>query len=77
MRLSASLRLATPSAKGTRQSGMRIIRHKIAPAILLLVVIGVLLPVSPQFITIPSRDQGVFLYAGQQILSGEILYRDV
>ncbi|MDP9381970.1 MAG: hypothetical protein M3Q29_17850 [Chloroflexota bacterium] len=56
---------------------MRIIRHKIAPAILLLVVIGVLLPVSPQFITIPSRDQGVFLYAGQQILSGEILYRDV
>ncbi len=56
---------------------MRIHLDKIRFPILLLAVCGVLLPVSPRFIPIPNRDQGVFLYAGQQILTGDLLYRDI
>ena len=43
----------------------------------LLVVFAVLAPVSPLYQPIPDRDQGVYLYVGQQILDGDIPYRDV
>jgi hypothetical protein len=44
---------------------------------LLLVVFAVLAPVAPLYQPIPDRDQGVYLYVGQQILDGDIPYRDV
>ena len=44
---------------------------------LLLVTIAVLSPVAPLYQPIPDRDQGVYLYTGQQILDGDIPYRDV
>jgi len=44
---------------------------------LLLVVFAVLAPVAPLYQPIPDRDQGVYLYVGQQILDGKIPYRDV
>jgi hypothetical protein len=43
----------------------------------LLVVFAVLAPVAPLYQPIPDRDQGVYLYVGQQILDGDIPYRDV
>lgn len=42
-----------------------------------LLTLVVLLPASPQFTTIPTRDPGVFLYIGDQILDGKIPYRDI
>jgi len=45
--------------------------------ILLLVVFAILSPVAPLYQPIPARDQGVYLYVGQQILDGSIPYRDV
>src|SRR5690554_3376246 len=44
--------------------------------LLLLVVVAVLLPSIPSWHKLPNRDSGVFLYAGQQILEGEIPYQD-
>lgn len=44
---------------------------------LLLVVLAVLTPVTPLYEPIPARDQGVYLYVGQQVLEGSIPYRDV
>ena len=43
----------------------------------LLAVFAVLAPVAPLYQPIPARDQGVYLYIGQQILDGDIPYRDV
>lgn len=43
----------------------------------LLVVFAVLTPAAPLYQPIPARDQGVYLYVGQQILDGSIPYRDV
>ncbi len=43
----------------------------------LLVVFTVLTPVAPLYQPISTRDQGVYLYVGQQVLDGEIPYRDV
>jgi len=37
---------------------------------------SVLIPISPYIQKEPGRDSGVFLYAGQQILQGDIPYRD-
>jgi len=45
--------------------------------LLLLVVLVVLSPVAPLYEPVPARDQGVYLYVGQQILDGKIPYRDV
>lgn len=39
-------------------------------------VFCVLLPLSPRYVSVPSRDSGVFMYAGWRILYGEIPYRD-
>jgi len=36
----------------------------------------VLIPTCPYIQRVPGRDSGVFLYAGQQILHGDIPYRD-
>jgi hypothetical protein len=36
-----------------------------------------LFPANPGNVTLPSRDSGVFLYAGWRFLNGEIPYRDV
>ena len=44
---------------------------------IVLLIGGVLLPQSPFFTKIPHRDSGVFLYQAQQILTGEIPYRDM
>jgi hypothetical protein len=44
---------------------------------LFLVVLAVLAPIAPLYQPIPARDQGVYLYVGQQILDGRIPYRDV
>lgn len=45
--------------------------------ILLLVVLAVLATSAPLYHPDPGRDQGVYLYIGQQILDGKIPYRDV
>ncbi|MBI5952585.1 MAG: hypothetical protein HY865_13085 [Chloroflexi bacterium] len=45
--------------------------------LLLLVVLVVLSPVAPLYEPVPARDQGVYLYVGQQILDSGIPYRDV
>lgn len=45
--------------------------------IFLLVVFAVLTPVAPLNQPVPARDQGVYLYIGQQILDEKIPYRDV
>jgi hypothetical protein len=45
--------------------------------LLLAVVLIVISPVAPPYEPIPARDQGVYLYIGQQILKGDIPYRDV
>jgi hypothetical protein len=49
----------------------------LASLFFLLVVLAVLSPVAPLYQPIPARDQGVYLYVGQQILDGKIPYRDV
>src|SRR5215213_4302878 len=36
-----------------------------------------LFPSNPSNMTLPSRDSGVFLYAGWRLLNGDIPYRDV
>jgi hypothetical protein len=43
----------------------------------LLVALAVLAPIAPLYQPVPARDQGVYLYVGQQILEGKIPYRDV
>ncbi|RLC98020.1 MAG: hypothetical protein DRI77_06025 [Chloroflexi bacterium] len=45
--------------------------------VLAVLVACVLLPNTPLHREIPTRDSGVFLYIGQQILDGKIPYRDV
>ena len=49
----------------------------LAIASLLLLVWLVFLPVTPKVSPWPSRDSGIFMYAGQQSLAGQALYRDV
>jgi hypothetical protein len=43
----------------------------------LLIVFAVLAPIAPLYQPVAARDQGVYLYMGQQILEGKIPYRDV
>ena len=50
-------------------------RRLIALVALALVAGGVLIPRSPLFIGFPTRDPGIFLYVGDQILEGKIPYR--
>lgn len=59
---------------------MKTIKHHLDKTLLLaciILLIAIKAPTSPQRITVPSRDSGVFLYMGQSILNGEIPYRDV
>ena len=56
---------------------IRVILFLLQLVILLAVVLAVLSPVTPLYQPITERDQGVYLYAGQQILDGSIPYRDV
>ena len=54
------------------------IREIVLP--LFLSVIGTLValfPNNPNNMTLPSRDSGVFLYAGWRLLNGDVPYRDV
>src|SRR5688572_5278945 len=44
---------------------------------LILIVLTVIAVMLPEFNQIPSRDQGVYLYIGEQILDGKIPYQDV
>jgi hypothetical protein len=44
--------------------------------ILFLLVLVVLIPRSPAMQPVPSRDAGVFLYMGAQVLDGGVPYRD-
>ncbi|MBP1762948.1 MAG: putative rane protein [Firmicutes bacterium] len=44
--------------------------------LLLLMVVFVLLPTVPFIYEVPAQDQGVFLYAGEHILKGQVPYRD-
>lgn len=46
-------------------------------ALLACLAIIVLAPVAPANMPIPGRDEGVFLYVGQQIVDGAVPYRDV
>ncbi len=48
-----------------------------AALLALVLSLFVLLPNSPVFTRVPSRDSGVFLYSGSQILQGKILYSDL
>ncbi len=49
----------------------------LAAIFLLLTAAAILTPIAPLYQPIPVRDQGVYLYVGQQILEGAIPYRDV
>jgi len=44
---------------------------------LFLLSFAVVLPSAPVFHALPHRDSGVFLYIGQQILEGQVPYRDI
>ncbi len=60
---------------------MKISRHTagltLQLLLILLGVLAVLAPTAPLYEPVPARDQGVYLYIGQQILDGKIPYRDV
>jgi len=45
--------------------------------LVMCLVLMTLIPNSPLFASIPTRDPGVFLYVGWRILNGELPYRDV
>lgn len=49
----------------------------IAGALLVIVTMLTQIPNSPSFRCLPYRDSGVFLYVGQQILQGQVPYRDI
>ena len=49
----------------------------VAPVLLGLLTLAVLIPAMPLGQRIPSRDPGVFLYIGAQILDGKVPYRDI
>lgn len=54
------------------------LKRTIIPVILsLLGALIALYPNSPNNLTLPSRDSGVFLYVGWRLTNGEIPYRDV
>jgi hypothetical protein len=59
------------------KKGLLLIPPLLQLMILLAVVLAVLSPVAPLYQPITERDQGVYLYTGQQILDGGIPYRDV
>lgn len=68
-----------PGGKAASREGASSTRFGLlflAPAIVLLSVVLVLLPVPVEEVA-PRRDSGVFLYAGQQILAGKVPYLDV
>jgi hypothetical protein len=48
----------------------------LAPVFILLILLGILVPISPVFRPVPSDDPSVFLYIGQRILEGSVPYRD-
>lgn len=54
---------------------MRIFRW-LAPALILLILFGILVPISPLYRPVPSDDPSVYLYIGQRILEGSTPYRD-
>jgi hypothetical protein len=54
------------------------VRELVLPTLVSLVgTIIALFPSNPNNMTLPSRDSGVFLYAGWRFLNGDIPYRDV
>ncbi|RLD02814.1 MAG: hypothetical protein DRI32_08305 [Chloroflexi bacterium] len=46
-------------------------------AFLLIIAFSVLVSVAPSNHPVPGRDQGVYLYVGEQILDGSVPYRDI
>jgi len=54
---------------------MRIFRW-LAPVIILIILLGILVPISPLYRPVPSVDPSVYLYIGQRILEGGTPYRD-
>ncbi len=46
-------------------------------AFLLVIAFSVLVSVAPSNHPVPGRDQGVYLYVGEQILDGSVPYKDV
>lgn len=46
------------------------------PILLGFLVLLVLIPISPHFVPVSGADPGVFVYIGDQILDGDIPYRD-
>lgn len=57
--------------KSTRQSPLFLVCEIL---LLIIVVFGILFPYSPISHGVPSRDSGVFLYAGWRVLRGDIPY---
>ena len=45
------------------------------PALIVLIVLGILAPVSPLYRPVPSDDPSVFLYTAQRLLEGDAPYR--
>ena len=46
------------------------------PLLLFFISVGILLPVSPVYRSIPGVDPSVYLYVSRQILEGEMPYSD-
>lgn len=66
------------STKGWVVSHKKVIdKRLLLPVLFACLVSIVLIPGLPALNEIPSRDSGVFLYVGAQILDGKIPYRDV
>lgn len=61
------------SAADSMMSSRRLLGAGVLGALLVLA----LTPLSPLYTYNPSRDSGVFLYAGQQIVDGRVAYREV
>lgn len=52
--------------------------HKLLPALFLCgMVLATLIACSPHLLKVPMKDSAVFQYVGQQLLRGEIPYRDI
>jgi 4-amino-4-deoxy-L-arabinose transferase-like glycosyltransferase len=56
---------------------MHVGNRTLITVLLFLLSFAVVLPSAPVFHALPHRDSGVFLYIGQQILEGQVPYRDV
>jgi len=67
----------TPKLTGPRRHGVPSIIEGIVLLALLAFLVAVLIPFSPSYFPVPTRDTGLFLYAGKIIRQGGLPYLDI